>query len=134
MSRLEEPEENKEVVYAGLIFTGGSALYTILVPPYSIGSAGSYLRQADSLSADGNLQIRSAGSNLKQSCALQYVGIATSMAGSVLTVWGAIDDDDSKVTTGSVLTIAGAGFNLLTSILLDRAGTKLEQTASMMER
>jgi len=127
-------EEHREVVYAGLIFMGASALYTLLAPPSSLDLAGSSLLQADSLSVDGNQKMRSASLNLRQSIALQFAGIAASVGGSVLATWGAIEDDDSKLTNASYLAIAGVGLNLLANIMFDRAGRKLKQTASMMER
>ncbi len=119
------------VAFGGLLVTAGAGLYTGLVPPYYIGSAGNHLRPLDGLSPEMNRKIDQAGSHLRRSCLFTYTSIAASVVGGVLLAAGIEEENNSTIALGVAAGIVGTGLGVLSSVEIDLAGRRLEEIRSV---
>lgn len=114
----------------GTIAVGGF-VFTSLVPPYYLRSAGSYLSKTNSRSEDINLQMHKVGSHLTTARNCKYYSIAAYLLGGAITAYGVLEDDDSGIYMGSFILGFGAISDLLNTVMLNYAGAELDKVSRL---
>jgi len=126
-------KKSESAQIAGVAFILGGLIYSSIVPPHYLSTAGSSLGKAEFPFMEANLLLHEAGMHLVDAGGLQYGGIISLLGGITAIAYGLSNNDESSLMAGIGVSGLSILLNIVADIRIGIAGMRLVKAATMME-